>query len=157
MRKAENDSWNTMWHCHWEYKVKGQSDLLQQFASKHKPQTFSRVCLRLKRGVYRWKPKCFTAHVTCYNAKPNLVPRACDPWEGNAGSGIIRFREESDWPLKWMRSSILARIPGFRQRIIPEPSFPSRGSQARGTRLQTTVHKLQPVDYSYAKYLIRKI
>jgi hypothetical protein len=28
---------------------------IQQFASKHKPQTFSRVCLRLKRGVYRWK------------------------------------------------------------------------------------------------------
>ena len=30
-------------------------DVLQQFASKHKPQTFSRVCLRLKRDVYRWK------------------------------------------------------------------------------------------------------
>jgi hypothetical protein len=29
--------------------------VLQQFASKHKPQTFSRVCLRLKRDVYRWK------------------------------------------------------------------------------------------------------
>ena len=34
-----------------------------------------------------------------------------------------------------MRSSILARIPGFRQRIIPEPRVSSRGSQARGTRL----------------------
>ena len=66
----------------------------------------------------------------------NLVPRACDPREGNEGSGIIRFREDSDWPLKLMRSSILATIPGFRQRIIPEPSFPSQGSQARGTRLQ---------------------
>ena len=65
----------------------------------------------------------------------NLVPRACDPREGNEGSGIIRFREDSDWPLKSMRSSILATIPGFRQRIIPEPSFPSQGSQARGTRL----------------------
>ena len=32
---------------------------------------------------------------------PNLVPRACDPREGTRGSGIIRFREESDWPLKW--------------------------------------------------------
>jgi hypothetical protein len=31
----------------------------------------------------------------------NLVPRACDPREGTWGSGIIRFREESDWPLKW--------------------------------------------------------
>ena len=46
---------------------------LQQFASKHKPQTFSRVCLRLKLGVYRWKRKYFTAHVTCYSAKPNSV------------------------------------------------------------------------------------
>ena len=38
-----------------------------------------------------------------------------------------------------MRSSILATIPGFRQRIIPEPSFPSQGSQARGTRLGETL------------------
>jgi hypothetical protein len=38
-----------------------------------------------------------------------------------------------------MRSSILARIPGFRQRIIPEPRVLSRGSQARGTRLATSV------------------
>jgi hypothetical protein len=45
---------------------------IQQFASnwRHKPQTFSRVCLRLKRGVYRWKLKCFTAHVTCHIEKP---------------------------------------------------------------------------------------
>ena len=34
-----------------------------------------------------------------------------------------------------MRNSVLARIPGFRERIIPEPHVPSRGSQARGTRL----------------------
>jgi hypothetical protein len=33
--------------------------------------------------------------------KISLVPRACDPREGTRGSGIIRFREESDWPLKW--------------------------------------------------------
>jgi hypothetical protein len=39
---------------------------LQLFAFKHKPQTFSRVFLRLKRGVYRWKRTFFTAHVTCY-------------------------------------------------------------------------------------------
>jgi hypothetical protein len=30
----------------------------------------------------------------------NLVPRACDPWEGNEGSGIIRCR----------KSGILAKI-----------------------------------------------
>ena len=29
--------------------------LLLRFVSKHKPQTFSRVCLRLKRRVCRWK------------------------------------------------------------------------------------------------------
>jgi hypothetical protein len=34
-----------------------------------------------------------------------------------------------------MCSSILARIPGFWQQIIPEPHVPSRGYQARGTRL----------------------
>jgi hypothetical protein len=26
---------------------------------------------------------------------------ACDPREGTRGSGIIRFGEESDWPLIW--------------------------------------------------------
>ena len=31
----------------------------------------------------------------------NLVPRGCDPREGTRGSGIIRFREESAWPLIW--------------------------------------------------------
>jgi hypothetical protein len=41
-----------------------------------------------------------------FGRETNLVPRACDPREGTRGSGIIRFREESDWPLKWMRSSI---------------------------------------------------
>ena len=38
-----------------------------------------------------------------------------------------------------MRSSILARIPGFRQRIIPEPHVPSRGLQARGTGLMSLI------------------
>ena len=34
-------------------------------------------------------------------ARVDLIPRACDHREGTRGSGIIRFREESDWPLKW--------------------------------------------------------
>jgi hypothetical protein len=43
----------------------------------------------------------YNANVHCKGTRLfNLVPRACDPWEGNEGSGIIRFREESDWPLK---------------------------------------------------------
>jgi hypothetical protein len=39
--------------------------------------------------------------ISCCLNKSNLVPRACDPREGTRGSEIIRFREESDWPLKW--------------------------------------------------------
>jgi hypothetical protein len=31
--------------------------------------------------------------------RPNLVSRACDPWEGNEGSGIIHVRNEYDWLL----------------------------------------------------------
>ena len=50
-----------------------------------------------------------------------------------------------------MRSSILARIPGFQQRIIPEPSFPSQGSQARGTRLQGYVA------FSYPEPFLRAV
>jgi hypothetical protein len=61
------------WLCRWKFPVWILYIDLQQFAFKHKPQTFSRVSLRLKRGVYRWKRKCFTAHVTCYSAKPNSV------------------------------------------------------------------------------------
>jgi hypothetical protein len=34
-----------------------------------------------------------------------------------------------------LRSLVLARIAGFWQRIIPEPSVPSQGSQAQGMRL----------------------
>ena len=48
-----------------------------------------------------------------------------------------------------MCSSILARIPCFRQRIIPEPRVPSRGSQARGTRLAN----LQRT-YKYLLYML---
>ena len=33
--------------------------VIQQFAFKHKRQTFSRVCLRLKRRVCRWKRECY--------------------------------------------------------------------------------------------------
>ena len=43
-----------------------------------------------------------------------------------------------------MCSSILAKIPGFRQRIIPEPRVHSRGSQARGTRLKNVALEIAP-------------
>jgi hypothetical protein len=33
--------------------------------------------------------------------RPNLVPRACDPWEGNEGSAIIHVRSEYDWLLAY--------------------------------------------------------
>ena len=37
---------------------------------------------------------------TCPTCR-NLVPRSCDPRKVTRGSGIIRFKEESDWPLIW--------------------------------------------------------
>jgi hypothetical protein len=40
-----------------------------------------------------------------------------------------------DNPFRDLIGQILARIPGFQQRIILEPHVPSRGSQARRTRL----------------------
>jgi hypothetical protein len=56
-----------------------------------------------------------------------------------------------------MRSSILARIPGFRQRIIPEPHVPSRGSQARGTRLATGYAAFSYPEPSYARSATREL
>jgi hypothetical protein len=65
----------------------------------------------------------------------NLVSRACDPREGTRGSGIIRFRK----PGTWLRLNYAFHINGqsdsFLKQIIPEPHVPSRGSQARKTRL----------------------
>ena len=66
---------------------------------------------------------------------PNLVPRACDPWEGNEGSGIIRCRKPGIVAKIELRIHFNGQSESSLKRIIPEPSFPSRGSQARGTRL----------------------
>jgi hypothetical protein len=49
----------------------------------------------------------------------NLVPRACDPREGTCSSGIIRFREESDWPLKWNAQFNLSQ-----DSWLPETDYP---------------------------------
>ena len=65
----------------------------------------------------------------------NLVPRACDPWEGNEGSGIIRCRKPGIVAKIELRIHFNSQSESSLKRIIPEPSFPSRGSQARGTRL----------------------
>jgi hypothetical protein len=46
-----------------------------------------------------------------------------------------------------MRSSVLARIPGFWQRIIPEP----HGSQARGTRLGKERAEISYFDFDLTK------
>jgi hypothetical protein len=76
-----------------------------------------------------------------YFTKSNLVPRACDPREGTWGSGIIRFREESGWPLIWnvqfglsqdswlpatdypRASRSFPRIAGSENEIAPNHSF----------------------------------
>ena len=69
---------------------------------------------------------------------PNLVPRACDPWEGNEGSGIIRCRKPGILAKIELRIHFNGQSDSSLKRIIPEPSFPSQGSQARGTRLTRT-------------------
>ena len=66
----------------------------------------------------------------------NLVPRACDPWEGNEGSGIIRCRKPGILAKIELRIHFNGQSDSSLKRIIPEPSFPSQGSQARGTRLR---------------------
>ena len=80
------------------------------------------------------------SHVTarCQGLFPpshNLVPRACDPWEGNEGSGIIRCRKPGILAKIELRIHFNGQSDSSLKRIIPEPSFPSQGSQARGTRL----------------------
>ena len=65
----------------------------------------------------------------------NLVPRACDPWEGNEGSGIICCRKPGILAKIELRIHFNGQSDSSLKRIIPEPSFPSQGSQARGTRL----------------------
>ena len=65
----------------------------------------------------------------------NLVPRACDPWEGNESSGIIRCRKPGILAKIELRIHFNGQSGSSLKRIIPEPSFPSQGSQARGTRL----------------------
>jgi hypothetical protein len=64
--------------------------------------------------------------------KMYLMCASANPREGKWDSGIS---QGGIWLAVGMPSSILARIPGFRQWIIPEPRVPSRRSQARGTRL----------------------
>ena len=70
----------------------------------------------------------------------NLVPRACDPWEGNEGSGIIRCRKPGILAKIELRIHFNGQSDSSLKRIIPEPSFPSQVSQARGTRLGVESH-----------------
>ena len=58
----------------------------------------------------------------------NLVPRACDPWEGNKGSGIIRCRKPGILAKIELRIHFNGQSDSSLKRIIPEPSFPSQGS-----------------------------
>ena len=74
----------------------------------------------------------------------NLVPRACDPWEGNEGSGIIRCRKPGIVAKIELRIHFNGQSESSLKRIIPEPSFPSRGSQARGTRLYHEMRCIEP-------------
>jgi hypothetical protein len=65
----------------------------------------------------------------------NLIPRACDPREGTRGSGIIRCRKPGILAKIELRIHFNGQSDSSLKRFIPEPRVPSRGSQARGTRL----------------------
>jgi hypothetical protein len=48
-------------------------------------------------------------------ARLNLVPRACDPWEGNEGPGIIRIRHtencmSTELRMRWQKQNKLFEI-----------------------------------------------
>ena len=83
---------------------------------------------------YKVKVKVLLS-VACRWGGANLVPRACDPWEGNEGSGIIRCRKPGILAKIELRIHFNGQSDSSLKRIISEPSFPSQGSQARGTRL----------------------
>ena len=84
--------------------------------------------------------------------RPNLVPRACDPWEGNEGSGIIRCRKPGILAKIELRIHFNGQSDSSLKRIIPEPSFPSQGSQARGTRLGETLVWCGHVSHDHVLY-----
>jgi hypothetical protein len=58
------------------------------------------TCKHLPAGYFD-SPRVTSISLGHFKIFPNLAPRACDPREGTWGSGIIRFREKSDWPLIW--------------------------------------------------------
>jgi hypothetical protein len=65
-------------------------------------------------------------------------------WEGTRGSGIIRCRKPGilariELPIHFNGQSDFSL-----KRIIPEPHVPSRGSQARGTRLYSHMKLIGP-------------
>ena len=96
-----------------------------------------------------WYPFNYFSHKSI---KGNLVPRACDPWEGNEGSGIIRCRKPGILAKIELRIHFNGQSDSSLKRIIPEPSFPSQGSQARGTRLY---QGLKGSKFSLHKYFIK--
>jgi hypothetical protein len=71
-----------------------------------------------------------------FSGHPNLVPRACDPREGTRGSGIIRCRKPGILAKIELRIRFNGQSDSSLKRIVPELRVPSRGSQARGTRLR---------------------
>jgi hypothetical protein len=81
----------------------------------------------------------------------NLVPRACDPWEGNEGSGVIRCRKPGIVAKIELRIRFNGQSESSLKRIIPEPSFPSRVSQARGTRLGTRLTSISFPEYACSR------
>ena len=82
-----------------------------------------------------WDSQSLEGNVSKFDSLTNLVPRACDPREGTRGSGIIRCRKPGIVAKIELRIHFNGQSDSSLKRIIPEPRVPSRGSQARGTRL----------------------
>ena len=109
--------------------------------------TLSYINTALSQSAFR----IYKCYICC---RSNLVPRACDPWEGNEGSGIIRCRKPGILAKIELRIHFNGQSDSSLKRIIPEPSFPSQGSQARGTRLlPKAAHYSSPVHFRFANYM----
>jgi hypothetical protein len=96
--------------------------------TKHKDKTAKTV--RISTLDKHWSKKIQTRLTEHQSRSPS-----CDPWEGNEGSGIIHVRKPGILAKIELRIHFNGQSDSSLKRIILEPSFPSQGSQARGTRL----------------------
>jgi hypothetical protein len=92
------------------YEIDHNAELLILIRCKHSQRAARSFMRGLEIRLYRPAYSSFTC---------NLVARACDPWEGTDGSGIIRCRKPG------ILAKIELRIPFQRPiRFLPETDYP---------------------------------